>query len=174
SRENWSILPGLSQLEKECLLWIKFICLTRTIIAAHLSAKENYPMTNASVYRMSEISDRFENLEEGGTFIKPFVNTKMGASMAGGVNFLNNASIPWDLTCDELVYCFQGTFRMVVGDETHTLEAGDMMYVPKDNKVVYESVGKAIIFYAAYPVNWKELSGVTHVPGIDPSEMPTN
>ncbi|NKB60672.1 MAG: cupin domain-containing protein [Gammaproteobacteria bacterium] len=130
-------------------------------------------MNKPSVYRMSEISDRLENLEEGGTFIKPFINTRMGASMAGGINFLNNVSVPWDLTCDEIIYCFQGTFRLVVDGEGYELNPGDLMYVPKDNHVIYEADDKAVIFYAAYPVNWKELSGVTHVPGIDQDDMPT-
>ncbi len=129
-------------------------------------------MAKPSVYRFEEISDRLETLEEGGTFIKPFVNTKMGASMAGGVNFLNRVSVPWDLTCDELIFCHQGTFRLVVDGEDYVLEPGDLMYVPKDNHVKYEADQKCVIFYAAWPVNWKELSGVTHVPGIDPADMP--
>ena len=129
-------------------------------------------MSKPSVYRFDEVADRLDNLEEGGTFIKPFVNTKMGASMAGGVNFLNNASVPWDLTCDELIFCHQGTFRLVVDGQDYVLNPGDLMYVPKDNHVKYEADQKCVIFYAAYPVNWKELSGVTHVPGIDPADMP--
>ena len=131
-------------------------------------------MAKPSVFRFNDISDRLENLEEGGTFIKPFVNTKMGASMAGGVNFLNNVSVPWDLTCDELVYCHQGTFRLVCDGEDYVLNPGDLMYIPKDNQIKYEADDKCVIFYAAYPVNWKELSGVTHVPGIDPEDMPTS
>ena len=134
--------------------------------------RDERQMAKPSVYRISEISDRLDNLEEGGTFIKPFVNTKMGASMAGGINFLNKVSVPWDLTCDELIYCFQGQFRLVVDGESYELNPGDLMYVPKDNHVKYEADDKAVIFYAAYPVNWKELSGVTHVPGIDPNDMP--
>lgn len=129
-------------------------------------------MTKPSVFRISEVTDRLENLEEGGTFIKPFVNTKNSNSMAGGVNFLNNASIPWDLTCDELIYCHQGKFRLVVDGENYELNPGDLMYVPKDNHVTYESDGKCVIFYAAFPVDWKERAGVTHVPGIDPEDMP--
>ncbi len=129
-------------------------------------------MSKPSVYRFDEVADRLENLEQGGTFIKPFVNTKMGASMAGGVNFLNNVSVPWDLTCDELIFCHQGTFRLVVDGQDYVLNPGDLMYVPKDNHVKYEADQKCVIFYAAYPVNWKELSGVTHVPGIDPADMP--
>ncbi len=129
-------------------------------------------MSKPSVYRFDEVADRLDNLEEGGTFIKPFVNTKMGASMAGGVNFLNNVSVPWDLTCDELIFCHQGTFRLVVDGQDYVLNPGDLMYVPKDNHVKYEADQKCVIFYAAYPVNWKELSGVTHVPGIDAADMP--
>ena len=129
-------------------------------------------MTAPTVFRFADVADRLENLESGGTFIKPFVNTKVSESMAGGLNFLNNVSVPWDLTCDELIYCHQGTFRLVVDEVDYVLNPGDLMYVPKDNHVIYEADDKCIIFYAAYPVNWKELSGVSHVPGIDPEDMP--
>ena len=129
-------------------------------------------MTAPTVFRFADVVDRLENLEPGGTFIKPFVNTKVSQSMAGGLNFLNNVSVPWDLTCDELIYCHQGTFRLVVDEVDYVLNPGDLMYVPKDNHVIYEADDKCVIFYAAYPVNWKELSGVTHVPGIDPEDMP--
>ena len=129
-------------------------------------------MTAPTVFRFADVADRLENLESGGTFIKPFVNTKVSESMAGGLNFLNNVSVPWDLTCDELIYCHQGTFRLVVDEVDYVLNPGDLMYVPKDNHVIYEADDKCVIFYAAYPVNWKELSGVSHVPGIDPEDMP--
>ena len=129
-------------------------------------------MTAPSVFRINDIADRIENIEEGGTYIKPFVNTAMGASMAGGINVLNNISVPWDLTCDELIFCFQGVFRLVCDGEEYVLNPGDLMYIPKDNHICYEADQKCIIFYAAYPVNWKELAGLTHVPGIDPNDMP--
>ncbi|MDH3673434.1 MAG: cupin domain-containing protein [Gammaproteobacteria bacterium] len=129
-------------------------------------------MAKPSVFRFSEVAHRLENLEKGGTFIKPFVNTKISDSMAGGVNFLNDVSVPWNLTCDELIYCHQGTFRLVVDGEDYVLNPGDLMYVPKDNHVTYEADDKCVIFYAAFPVDWKERAGVTHVPGIDPEDMP--
>ncbi len=129
-------------------------------------------MTAPTVFRFADVADRLENLESGGTYIKPFVNTKVSESMAGGLNFLNNVSVPWDLTCDELIYCHQGTFRLVVDEVDYVLNPGDLMHVPKDNHVIYEADDKCVIFYAAYPVNWKELAGVTHVPGIDPEDMP--
>ena len=31
---------------------------------------------------------------------------------------------------------------------------------------------KCVIFYAAYPHDWKQKAGITFVPGIDPEDMP--
>jgi len=91
--------------------------------------------------------------------------------MAGGVNFLHKVSIPWDLTCDEIIYCHEGTFRLVCDGEDYVLNPGDMMLVPKDNHIRYETDGKCMIFYAAWPVDWKQRAGLTEVPGIDPEDM---
>ena len=128
-------------------------------------------MAKPSVYRLAEIQDRMDNLEEGGTFIKPFVNTKMGASMAGGINFLNKVSVPWDLTCDEIIYCLEGTFRLVCDGEEYICNRGDVLFIPKNNHISYEADERCVIFYAAYPHNWKQLAGLTHVPGIDPEDF---
>ncbi len=129
-------------------------------------------MTSPSVFRIADIQDRIDNLPSNGTFIKPFVNVDVSESMAAGINCLHKISVPWDLTCDEVIYCLEGTFRLVVDDVSYELGRGDLMYVPKDNHVKYECDEKCIIFYAAYPVNWKQLAGITHVPGIDPDDMP--
>ena len=129
-------------------------------------------MTAPSVFRISDIQDRIDNLPANGTFIKPFVTVENSDSMAGGINALNQISVPWDLTCDELIFCLEGTFRLVVDEVDYVLNRGDLMYVPKDNHVKYECDEKCVIFYAAYPVNWKQLAGVTYVPGIDADDMP--
>lgn len=129
-------------------------------------------MTAPSVFRISEIQHRIDNLPANGTFIKPFVTIEHSDSMCGGINALNQISVPWDLTCDELIYCLQGKFRLVVDQVNYELDPGDMMFVPKDNHVKYECDEKCVIFYSAYPVDWKQRAGITHVPGIDSDEMP--
>ena len=129
-------------------------------------------MSEPIVFRLSEIEHRLHELPEGKTYIKPFVTVRNCESMAGGLNFLNKVSVPWKLTCDELIYCLQGTFRLVVKDIGYELNPGDLMFVPKDNHVKYECDDKCVIFYSAYPVDWKQRAGITHVPGIDSDEMP--
>ena len=55
--------------------------------------------------------------------------------------------------------------------EAYNLGPGDMMFVPKGNHIAYETDDECSIFYAAFPVNWKQLAGLTEVPGIDPDDM---
>ena len=128
-------------------------------------------MAKPLVFRRAEIQHRKDNLKDGETYIKPFINVRNSESMAGGVNFLKNVSVPWDLTCDELIFCQEGNFRLMCDGEAYTIGPGDMMLVPKGNQIHYEADGECSFFYAAYPVNWKQLAGLTHVPGIDPEDM---
>lgn len=128
-------------------------------------------MPKPTVFRFSEIEHRLTELPPGKTYIKPFVTVRNCESMAGGLNFLNNVSVPWDLTCDEIIYCHSGTFRLICDEEAYILNPGDMMLVPRDNYIKYEADEKCTIFYAAYPVDWKQRAGITEVPGIDPEDM---
>ena len=128
-------------------------------------------MSEPIVFRLSEIEHRLHALPEGETYIKPFATVRNSESMAGGLNFLNKVSVPWKLTCDELIFCHQGTFRLICDGVAYVLEPGDMMLVPKDNDIAYEADEKCVFFYAAYPVDWKQQAGITFVPGIDPEDM---
>ena len=128
-------------------------------------------MTAPSVFRIADIQDRIDGLPENGTFIKPFVTTEISESMCGGINVLKNIVVPWDLTCDEIIYVLEGMFRLTCDGETYICNRGDVLYVPKDNHITYEADERCVIFYAAYPHNWKQLAGLTHVPGIDPDDF---
>ena len=123
------------------------------------------------LYKFDSIKERYRTLEPGGTYIKPFVTSKVSETMCGGINVLNDIQVPWDLTCDEIVYCLEGTFRLVCNGESYVCNPGDVLYIPKDNHISYEADEKCVIFYAAYPHNWKQLAGITEVPGIDPDDF---
>ncbi|MGI9390400.1 MAG: AraC family ligand binding domain-containing protein [Boseongicola sp.] len=126
-----------------------------------------------SLFKFDIVQDRYDSIGEGDgdTYIKPLVTSKISDSMCGGINVLKNIKVPWDLTCDEIIYCLEGTFRLVCDGEEYICNKGDVLFVPKDNHISYEADDRAVIFYAAYPHNWKQLAGLTHVPGIDPEDM---
>lgn len=97
------------------------------------------------LYKFTEIEHRLHTLEPGKSYIKPFVTSAVSDTMCGG------------LTCD---------------GESYECSPGDVLYVPKDNHIAYECDEKCVIFYAAYPHDWKQQAGITFVPGIDPEDMP--
>ena len=59
------------------------------------------------LYKFSDIEHRLHTLEPGQTYIKPFVTSAVSDTMCGGLNFLNQVSVPWELTCDEIIYCME-------------------------------------------------------------------
>jgi len=80
--------------------------------------------------------------------------------------------VPWDLTCDEIIYCMEGTFRLTCDAKSYICNPGDVLYIPRDNHIAYECDEKCVFFYAAYHHDWKQKAGITFVPGIDPEDMP--
>ena len=124
------------------------------------------------LFKFQDIEHRLHTLEPGKTYIKPFVTSAISDTMCGGLNFLNRVSVPWNLTCDEIIYCMEGTFRLTCGGEAYICNPGDVLYIPRDNDIAYECDEKCVIFYAAYPHDWKQRAGITFVPGIDPEDMP--
>ncbi len=139
-----------------------------------LSQKDT-TLPKPTLYKFEDVKPRLDELPEGKSYIKAWISTHNSTSMTGGLNFLNNASIPWHLTVDEIVYCLQGQFRLVVENEddtedSYTLEPGDVIWMPKGMHIRYESDAKCVIFYAVHPVDWKQQQGITFVPGLDPND----
>ena len=89
------------------------------------------------LYKFADIEHRLHTLEPGQTYIKPFVTSKVSDTMCGGLNFLNNISVPWDLTCDEIIYCMKGTFRLKCDGESYICSPGDVLYIPKDLSLIH-------------------------------------
>ena len=85
------------------------------------------------LYKFKDIENRLHTLEPGKSYIKPFVTSKVSNPMCGGLNFLNKVSVPWDLTCDEIIYCMEGTFRLTCDGQSYICNPGDVLYIPKDN-----------------------------------------
>ncbi|WP_282154336.1 AraC family ligand binding domain-containing protein [Ruegeria atlantica] len=123
------------------------------------------------LFKFDLVQNRYDSMGDSDTYIKPMVTSEFSKSMCGGINVLNNIKVPWDLTCDEIIYCLEGTFRLVCDGKSYVCNRGDVLFVPKDNHISYESDGKCVIFYAAYPHNWKQLAVITQVPGIDPDDF---
>lgn len=81
-----------------------------------------------------------------------------GASIAGGITIFKDCDIPWQLWYDEMLVCLStdGVFEVVIGDKTHQLKSGDMMWLPAGTDLIYRSVGVTNAVWAVTPPDWEK------------------
>ncbi|HWR45757.1 cupin domain-containing protein [Sporomusa sp.] len=85
------------------------------------------------------------------------VITAREANLAAGFMAFDCSELPWNLTYDEVDYVVEGTFTVETGGKVYTCVAGDVLYIPKDTRVVFGSPNQAKVFYVTYPANWSDL-----------------
>jgi ethanolamine utilization protein EutQ len=82
-------------------------------------------------------------------------------TMGAGIAVFEDCSIPWKLLYDEVICVLEGHFHLRVGDEVYECEPGDVLWIPENTEIAYESDGRSVIFYTLYPENWRDLHGIT-------------
>lgn len=103
------------------------------------------------------VMEPFEQAPPGQQIKLKDVITSREANLGAGFMEFDRSEFPWHLTYDEVDYVVEGTFTLQSGGVTYTCKAGDVLYIPKDTKVVFGSPTQARVFYVTYPANWADL-----------------
>ena len=103
------------------------------------------------------VMEPFEQAPSGQQIKLKDVITSREAYLGAGFMEFDRSEFPWHLTYDEVDYVVEGTFTLQSGGVTYTCKAGDVLYIPKDTKVVFGSPTQARVFYVTYPANWADL-----------------
>jgi ethanolamine utilization protein EutQ len=102
------------------------------------------------------VLEPFEQAPPGQKILLKDVVTAREGNLAAGFMTFDHSELPWHLTYDEVDYVVEGTFTLQANGKTHTCQAGDVMYIPKDTHVVFGSPARTRVFYVTYPANWAE------------------
>lgn len=92
----------------------------------------------------------------GKSEIARLVGTPVSETMGAGIAVFEDAGVKWTVKYDELICVLSGRFRLVVGEKTFECAPGDVLWIPNGTPLEYASDGRAEVFYALYPVDWKE------------------
>ena len=79
------------------------------------------------------------------------VNVSFSEELGAGIGVFEDCSIPWHITYDEVIYILDGQFTLRVGDKVFEGGPGDVLWVPRNTRIVYEAQERVTFFYAVLP-----------------------
>ncbi|MEP7240314.1 MAG: cupin domain-containing protein [Devosia sp.] len=118
-------------------------------------------MTEAQVFKRAEMELRPAVTETGTTSISRVITGAFSENMGGGIEYLENTTIDWTVTYDEILFIFEGQLTVEFESGSHVCEAGDIVWLPKGTHLKYIAREKAGYFYVLYPVDWAARQGIS-------------
>jgi ethanolamine utilization protein EutQ len=116
--------------------------------------------SQAKVFKRAEMTMIPAVTESGTTSIARVINASISRHMGGGIEVLENVTIDWTVTYDEILFIVEGPLTVAFEDGAHECEAGDIVWLPAGTKLSYIARGRATYFYALYPVDWALRQGI--------------
>ena len=81
------------------------------------------------------------------TTIARIVSPASSETLGGGIVIFEKCSYEWTVTYDEIFYIIDGQLRVVVDGENFDCETGDVIWLPRDTPLRYETAGKAVLVF---------------------------
>lgn len=100
-----------------------------------------------------------ERFEQDGVSLKDVVTLEEAPRMGCGIMELDHTSFEWTLTYDEYDYVIEGTLEIEIDGRVVVGQPGDIIYIPKNSHIHFQTPNKTRYAYFVYPANWQELIG---------------
>lgn len=94
---------------------------------------------------------------EDGVSLKDIVTLEESPRMGAGIMEVDHTSFDWTLTYDEFDYIIEGTLEIEIDGRIVTGNAGDIIFIPKNSHIHFQSKGKARFAYFVYPADWQSI-----------------
>lgn len=90
--------------------------------------------------------------------LKDVVTLEEALRMGCGIMELDHTSFEWTLTYDEYDFVIDGTLEIEIDGRIVTGHAGDIIYIPKNSHIHFQTLNHARYTYFVYPANWQTLT----------------
>lgn len=97
--------------------------------------------------------EQFQGAE--GVYLKDIVTLEEAPRMGAGIMKLDHTSFEWTLTYDEYDYVIDGELEIEIDGRVIKGKAGDIIYIPKDSHIHFQTPTTARYAYFVYPADWQ-------------------
>lgn len=97
--------------------------------------------------------EQFQGAE--GVYLKDIVTLEQAPRMGAGIMELDHTSFEWTLTYDEYDYVIDGELEIEIDGRVIKGKAGDIIYIPKDSHIHFQTPTTARYAYFVYPADWQ-------------------
>lgn len=99
-----------------------------------------------------------ERFEKDGVALKDILTLEEAPRMGAGIMELDNSSLEWTLAYDEYDLVLEGVLEIEIEGRVISAGPGDIIYIPKNSHIHFQTPHKARYAYFVYPANWAELA----------------
>lgn len=117
------------------------------------SAKFNFELDESGlkVIRGNSVKmDFFDTgVEDNKVYFQELIS-KEESSINSGFLTIEDSKFECELPCEEIHYVIEGIITVSINENSYILNQGDVLFIPKNSKVIFESFNKAKLFYTTY------------------------
>ena len=97
-----------------------------------------------------------EPFETDGVSLKDITTLEEAPRIGAGIMELDHSSLEWTLRYDEYDLVLEGTLEINIDGRLISGGPGDIIYIPKDSHIHFQTPCKARFAYFVYPANWSQ------------------
>lgn len=96
-----------------------------------------------------------ERFQQDGVALKDVVTLEEAPRMGCGIMELDHTSFEWTLTYDEYDLVIDGILEIEIDGRVLTGKPGDIIYIPKNSHIHFQTPSTARYAYFVYPADWQ-------------------
>ena len=125
--------------------------------AAQNTPKEDFVKEKdpSGIIKIKTDTVKCERFQQDGVALKDVVTLEEAPRMGCGIMELDHTSFEWTLTYDEYDMVIDGILEIEIDGRVLTGKPGDIIYIPKNSHIHFQTPSKTRYAYFVYPADWQ-------------------
>ena len=125
--------------------------------AAQNTEKEDFVKEKdpSGIIKIKTDTVKCERFQQDGVALKDVVTLEESPRMGCGIMELDHTSFEWTLTYDEYDMVIDGVLEIEIDGRVLTANPGDIIYIPKNSHIHFQTPSTARYAYFVYPADWQ-------------------